>query len=367
MDSMKNSDTGATETAEEAIVVGARLLGEGRWEEASKCVERSLRLGSCMGTEMLRGTILLYTGHRREGIEAMEREIRNYPGNTAAIDALRQLNIVPFESVQQERLIQLTGKEPPRSSNPLRPLSLLSQANCGKDSWGSVSLVAETLAARATNTRTWKSILSFHQDLAQDDYVRYTDLYYRECFERYGEDWRFWDIVNVLYAASDLLRPRNYLEIGVRRGRSSCVVAHACPGVDILAFDIWQAGYANMENPGPDFVRSALTKVGHSGTIQFIDGNSHQTVPNYFKVNPLATFDMITVDGDHTEVGAEQDLMDVIPHLSLGGVVVFDDIAHPAHPYLLDVWRRVASRFPGLSTFEWREAGYGIAFGIKRK
>ena len=77
-------------------------------------------------------------------------------------------------------------------------------------------------------------------------------------------------------------------------------------------------------------------------------------------------FDLITVDGDHSEVGAWEDLITVIPRLATGGVLVFDDIAHPAHPYLLGVWRRALARFPFLSGHEFTETGYGVAFAVRR-
>ena len=48
-----------------------------------------------------------------------------------------------------------------------------------------------------------------------------------------------------------------------------------------------------------------------------------------------------------------------------GGVLVFDDIAHPAHPYLIEVWRRVVREFPFLSSYEYTEQGYGIAFAVR--
>jgi len=136
--------------------------------------------------------------------------------------------------------------------------------------------------------------------------------------------------------------------------------------VNITAIDLWQANYAGMENPGPLFVKQELQKHGHTGSIEFLNGNSHELLPLLFKGNPHLQYDLITVDGDHSEAGAAQDLLDVIPHLSVGGVLVFDDIAHPAHPYLLKVWRQVTAQFPDLSCFEFSEIGYGVAFAIRR-
>lgn len=236
----------------------------------------------------------------------------------------------------------------------------------GNNFYGSVILNPSTLANIATSQKLWKNLLSFHKLLATDEYVEYLDRYYRECIRRFGTNWLYMDIINVLFAASSTLKTKNYLEIGVRRGRSVCTVVRGCPTVNIVAFEMWQKNYAGMENPGYEFVKSELKKHKHKGDIIFINGNSHVTVPEYFKENPEMKFDLITVDGDHSEEGAYKDLCDVIPHLAIGGVIVFDDIAHPLHQYLLNVWRQVLDKFPFLSGYEYTETGYGVAFAIRR-
>lgn len=232
--------------------------------------------------------------------------------------------------------------------------------------YGSVILNPSTLAEFAMSPKVWDEILSFHDLLARDEYVAYLDEFYRECRRRFGEQWRYLDIVNVLYAASRALQPENYLEIGVRRGRSLCSVVHGCPSVNIVAFDMWITNYAGMDNPGPQFVLSELKKHNATGKVNFINGDSHITIPEYFRNNPQMQFDMITVDGDHSEQGAFNDLCNVIPYLAPGGVLVFDDISHPAHPYLLDVWKNALVKFPYLSSYEFAEMGHGVAFAIRR-
>jgi predicted O-methyltransferase YrrM len=248
-----------------------------------------------------------------------------------------------------------------------------SQPACGSalddnnNYFGSVPLNPETLARIATSARTWDEIMSFHSLLATDRYVQYVHKYYEECRERFKECWWYFDLINVLYAAAKICLPKSYLEIGVRRGRSVCTVVRAHSQVNIVAFDMWVENYAGIENPGATYVMEELRRHGHTGQATFIDGDSHKTVPAYFRQNPKATFDLITVDGDHTEEGAYLDLCNVIPHLSVGGVVVFDDIAHPLHPYLLKVWERAIKRFPGLSSYSFSDSGYGVAFAIRRK
>jgi hypothetical protein len=55
-------------------------------------------------------------------------------------------------------------------------------------------------------------------------------------------------------------------------------------------------------------------------------------------------FDLVIVDGDRTEAGADQTFADIMPYVAGGGVVVFDGLNDPDHPYLLEVWQRWESR-----------------------
>jgi predicted O-methyltransferase YrrM len=117
---------------------------------------------------------------------------------------------------------------------------------------------------------------------------------------------------------------------------------------------------------GPDFVRSELKKVGFKGKLELVSGNSHDTIPGYFRQHPDAYFDLITVDGDHSYRGASMDLRDVLPRLNIGGVVVFDDIASPQAVYLRDVWKRYVANQSRFANWEFNELGFGIALGIRK-
>ncbi|MCK9622341.1 MAG: class I SAM-dependent methyltransferase [Methylobacter sp.] len=223
-----------------------------------------------------------------------------------------------------------------------------------------------TLARYATSQAAWDEILPFHAALASDDYVKQVDQYYRSAIDKFGHAWWHLDIVNVLYAAAKLHQPKNYLEIGIRRGRSCAVVARGRPSVNIVACDMWMQNYAGMENPGPEFVAGELGRNGHTGEVVFLNGSSHSLIPSLFEQQSDLRFDLITVDGDHSEEGAYADLCNVIPRLAPGGILVFDDISHPLHPYLLDCWRRATASHPNLLTHEYVETGYGIAFAVKQ-
>ncbi|MCK6625138.1 MAG: class I SAM-dependent methyltransferase [Anaerolineae bacterium] len=230
-----------------------------------------------------------------------------------------------------------------------------------------VLLGTSTVETLATSPVCLRQAIQIIEKLEKDDYVQYLLAYYQAGLERFGEAWRYADIVTVLLAAARLIRPTSYLEIGVRRGRSMAMVASTCPECEIVGFDIWRENYASMANPGPEFVQSEIKKVGYRGRLELISGNSHETVPRYFKEHPDAFFDLITVDGDHSAKGAEQDLRDVMPRVKIGGMLVFDDISHPTQPHLLEVWQRVVGANRQWITWEFCELGYGVGIAIRKE
>jgi predicted O-methyltransferase YrrM len=240
-------------------------------------------------------------------------------------------------------------------------------ASAGETEWyPPVMAGAETFSLACASADTLQDALAVMGKLSPDDYTRYLTRFYTEGLNRFGDGWIYADIVTVLLTMSRALKPARYLEIGVRRGRSVCTVASQTPSVDVVLFDMWMKNYAGMDNPGPDFVRGELKKVGHTGKAEFIDGNSHVTVKKYFAENPNTYFDLITVDGDHTDPGAAEDLADVLPHLAVGGAVVFDDVSHPAHPGLAEVWRTQVANDPRFSAWTFADAGYGVGFALRK-
>jgi len=218
----------------------------------------------------------------------------------------------------------------------------------------------------ATSSGCLGEVMRVLDALEPDSYTRYLQAYYAAGRSRYGDLWRYADITTLLYAVSALIRPQRYLEIGVRRGRSSAMVAAASPTVDVVGFDMWVEDYGGMVNPGGDFVLSELKKVGFAGRTEFVSGDSHVTVPDYFQKHPDSYFDLITVDGDHSERGASMDLRVVLPRLKIGGVIVFDDIASPGAGFLRDVWRRYVGDQGRFVSWEFDELGFGVACAVRR-
>ncbi len=224
----------------------------------------------------------------------------------------------------------------------------------------------ETIIAFAHTRECRRFVRKTFARLAPDAYSRYITDFRHEGEKKFGEHWRYLDIVDVVAATAQLIQPTSYLEIGVRRGRSMATAAAAAPKCALYGFDMWMADYAGMENPGPDFVKTELRRVGHRGPVSFVDGNSHVTLPKFFAEKANEKFSIIVVDGDHSDEGALQDLRDVLPRLAVGGALIFDDISHPAHPNLRQVWRQAIAEVDfAIRAFEYGSLGYGVAFAIR--
>jgi predicted O-methyltransferase YrrM len=222
---------------------------------------------------------------------------------------------------------------------------------------------ATTLGAAALAPETREFVTGVLKKLAPTEEIENQVFFYGWGQGKFGTHWRFADITTVLASAAIFLRPVSYLEIGVRRGRSASVVAATNPQCAIYGFDLWVEGYAGKENPGPDFVREELQRVGHTGEVTLVSGDSRHTVPEFLAARPDLFFELITVDGDHSVTGAAADLANTLPRLKVGGVLVFDDVR--SAPLLLDLWERIVKRDRRFVTWEFVDAGTGIAAAVR--
>src|SRR6185436_20476582 len=117
-------------------------------------------------------------------------------------------------------------------------------------------------------------------------------------------------------------------------------------------------------NPGPEFVRAELCKLGVTNPPALIAGDSRQTLPK-FLADPKspAQLNLIFIDGDHTRAGAKFDLDLAFARLAPGGALVFDDIDNPSHLDLRDLWNEYKAKFPDHLFIEHNHgAGTGVAF-----
>ncbi len=149
---------------------------------------------------------------------------------------------------------------------------------------------------------------------------------------------------------------RSYLEIGVRDGDSLAVVLAVAPIERLALADNWSGNYGGTGRRGHEHIKRLLGEIGvWRGRVLWLDGDSKTTVPTLTE-----TFDLVTVDGDHSAAGANADLENVLPLVAPGGVVILDDICHPAHRELEGVGLRFLQRHPEVTLEMIDRGGYGV-------
>ncbi|MEX1255870.1 MAG: class I SAM-dependent methyltransferase, partial [Dehalococcoidia bacterium] len=195
---------------------------------------------------------------------------------------------------------------------------------------------AETVGAAAMSPEAIEYVLDFVQKLTPSQELTEQLSYYLWSRERFGASWRHADLTTALWAAATLIKPNSYLEIGLRRGRSAALVGSLRPECAIYGFDLWIPDYAGVDNPGPEFVREELRRVGHTGEVVLVSGDSHQTVPAFLRQHPDLFFDVITVDGEKSVPGVADDFANTLPRLKVGGVLIYDDL--PFFPTSRRIW-----------------------------
>jgi hypothetical protein len=181
----------------------------------------------------------------------------------------------------------------------------------------------------------------------------------------------YWDVRAAVWAVAHVIRPATYLEVGTRRGWSLAQVFAECPDVRAVVVDQWIENYGGLQGT-PEFLQKKMQAVvgaGHTPKLEFLSGNSHDVLPTFFNYPTSLTYgDLITVDGDHTRLGAWWDLTDLFPHVAVGGAIVFDDLEcvaeretpqarnaldrlpMPAHfDTLQDIWDYMKSMYPGFA------------------
>lgn len=227
----------------------------------------------------------------------------------------------------------------------------------------------DTVVSVAQAVETKERLIEIFGKLDPDPYIDRFTSSYRRAIERFGRNWRHVDLWSLLHAYASLARPSRYLEIGTRRGHSlaavcGAIVEHASEDLEIVACDLWAKGYADTDNPGPEFVTGQLARLGYTRPIQFLNGSSHELIPELLR-ETHQTFDLITVDGDHSRDGALADLNDVVGSLRTGGLLAFDDISHPQHPYLHEAWTTAIQHRAELETYTNLRDATGIAAAIR--
>ncbi len=198
-----------------------------------------------------------------------------------------------------------------------------------------VRRVTEELHNPRTLYDVRQTLQEYYADDQDDNFQCIMEIYQ----EAIGRNIPYWDIRTAVRVASRILKPTTYLEVGTRRGWSLAQMLTEAPDAVSYIFDVWQENYANAQG-SPRYVLNKMQQVtGASPSIEFVNGSSHDTLPRFFNNQvelsygiPPREFDLITIDGDHSLIGAWQDLHDVFPHVRVGGMILFDDLESAGEP-----------------------------------
>lgn len=130
---------------------------------------------------------------------------------------------------------------------------------------------------------------------------------------------------------------RHVIEVGVWRGRTTKVLATACPGT-VWAVDHWQGAQSDdrqaalyqdgLAEARRDFFRNLSREIG-CGRVRVMEGKSTEVAADLL-VTFGAMFDVIFIDADHSYEGCKADIAAYRPLLKAGGLFCGHDYPWPS-------------------------------------
>jgi predicted O-methyltransferase YrrM len=131
--------------------------------------------------------------------------------------------------------------------------------------------------------------------------------------KRYAEYKKYYQ---VKYEIAKELNPKRILEIGVRAGYSAKSFLDACPDAEYVGVDAENGTHGGQDGPWLWWAKQLLAD--RNATFHMLDS---QSVKNF----DWGTFDLIHVDGDHSEQGALHDMKLALACLAENGAILVDD------------------------------------------
>jgi predicted O-methyltransferase YrrM len=121
--------------------------------------------------------------------------------------------------------------------------------------------------------------------------------------------------------------------------------------------------YGGSGRGNHEHIDAILKELNYKGDVEFIDGDSRVELPP--KIGELE-YDLILVDGDHSYNGAWMDLWNAWKMLKEDGVMIFDDLLHPEHKYLLDCAENWAKISGAVEIYRNLELPHGVIVWTKK-
>jgi predicted O-methyltransferase YrrM len=171
-------------------------------------------------------------------------------------------------------------------------------------------------------------------------------VYYHNTLQRFEELQN--KRTNLITAAMYTNKPGSKIcEIGFNAGHSAALFMLHAPNAEFLYFDLGQHAYTR---PCYEYLCKKFPEVQSKMVI----GDSRLTLPLWIQNfhTQLGTFDLVHVDGGHTESCVVNDLGAAIMMVKKGGIVILDDTHDPMIRAYFEMWERagVLERMPQLET-----------------
>jgi predicted O-methyltransferase YrrM len=148
------------------------------------------------------------------------------------------------------------------------------------------------------------------------------------------------------------------VEIGVYEGASSCFWSDFYlnnPDSRLISIDPFTGSEEHLKEPEkyPGLsklevtARENIAKSDNAGKVEIIKGYSHLIYPHLsYRYGENPWIDVLYIDGAHDSISVARDITLYVPMVKPGGVVFFDDYAHP------DVKRAVDMSLNAFAEFE---------------
>jgi predicted O-methyltransferase YrrM len=138
-----------------------------------------------------------------------------------------------------------------------------------------------------------------------------------------------------------------FCEIGFNAGHSAALFMIHAPRAEYTFFDLGEHKYTK---PCFEYLRSKFPET----PAKMVFGDSRLTLPLWIQTcrEQLGTFDVVHVDGGHSESCAVSDLAAAIMLVRKGGIVIMDDTNDPVLRKCYEMWESagVLERMPQLET-----------------
>lgn len=132
------------------------------------------------------------------------------------------------------------------------------------------------------------------------------------------------EFIHKQYNIFNLAKDAKYiLEIGFNAGHSTALMLMANPNSKILHFDLWEHKYT------PSCYEFLKSVFGEHRFISLVKGDSTKTIPDFIQSTPIE-FDLIHIDGGHTEEILLQDITNCIEAANINNhTLIIDDYNMP--------------------------------------